>query len=346
MRVFESICILAAVLVLAACTASGERRAGVVPPYASGDRITDEAIRADFESIETLQSRLARLNRAGAVPTSNYHWSKAQCWLDMARHNYHENDRSGIVESTLEQSAGLIRALETGAMPAGETPLVSGSVRLRDDLWDKAAGFKRHSQFACVAAQVACFEVQLVWMGHEYQEGGWRHANPYIGIAEQMGARIERDIEACKPVPVPAPVAAVPAPVAPARINERLVLSADALFGFDKSGRDEMLPEGRMKLEEFAARVKQLARVERISLVGYADRLGSREHNLALSTARAKTVRDHLVALGVAPEVIQFEGRGAANPVVMCRDQPMATLKTCLQPNRRVEIDLAGSVLR
>ena len=344
MRVSESICIIAVALLLAACTASGERRAGVVPPYASGDRITDEAIRADFESIETLQSRLARLNRAGAVPTSNYHWSKAQCWLDMARHNYHENDRSGIVESTLEQSTGLIRALETGAMPAGETPLVSGSVRLRDDLWDKAAGFKRHSQFACVAAQVACFEVQLVWMGHEYQEGGWRHANPYIGIAEQMGARIERDIEACKPER--APVAVVAPPVAPAPVNERLVLSADALFGFDKSGRDEILPEGRKRLDEFAQRVKQLARVERISLVGYADRLGSREHNAALSTARAKTVRDYLVSLGVAAGVIQFEGRGAANPVVMCRDQPLAALTACLQPNRRVEIDMVGSALR
>ena len=346
MRVFESFFVCAAALLLAACTASGEKRAGVVPPYASGDRITDEAIRADLESIETLQSRLAQLNRGGAVPTSNYHWSKAQCWLDMARHNYHENDRSGIVESTLGQSAGLIRALETRAAPADGTPLVSGSVRLRDDLWEKAAGYKRHSQFACVAAQVACFEVQLVWMGHEYQEGGWRHANPYIGIAEQMGARIERDIEACKPVPVPAPVAAVAAPVSPARISERLVLSADALFGFDKSGRDEMLPEGRRKLDEFAARVKQLARVERISLVGYADRLGSREHNMALSTARAKTVRDYLVTLGMAAEVIQFEGRGAANPVAMCRDQPLPALRACLQPNRRVEIDLTGLVLR
>lgn len=199
MKVSGILGICIAAMLLVGCTASGARRAGVVPPYASVDRITDEAIRADFESIEALQSRLAMLNRNGAVPTSNYHWSKAQCWLDMARSNYHENDRSDIVETTLEQSVGLIGALEARTPPSGDTPLVSSSVRLRDDLWEKAAGFKRHPQFACVAAQVACYEVQLVWMGHEYQEGGWRHANPYIGIAEQMGARIERELAACKP---------------------------------------------------------------------------------------------------------------------------------------------------
>ena len=348
MRIQTLICASAAAVLLAACANSGEKRAGVLPPYAQQDRITDQAIRADFESMEALQARLALLNRNGQVPTSNYHWAKAQCWLDMGRHNYHENDRSGTVESALGQSESLIKGLEAKATLAADTPLIPESVKLRDDLWNKAAAYKGHPQFACVASQVACYEVQLVWMGQEYKEGGWRHANPYIGIAEQMGAKIERDLAACAPPPAPVLTAApVPAPkpvVVP--VVERFALAADALFAFDKSSLEQMLPEGRRSLDEFAARVKQLSRVDRISLTGYTDRLGTREYNAALSRARAETVKDYLVAQGVAAAVIQFEGRGSANPVVMCGDQALPALKACLQPNRRVEVDLAGAVLR
>jgi len=197
-----------AALILAACANSGARRPGVIPPYAASERITEQAINADFESIEVLQSRLALLNRDGRVPTSSYHWAKAQCWLDMGRHNYHENDRTGTIESALRQSEDLIQGLENKSALSNETRLIAQSVKIRDDLWAKAGIYKDHPRFSCVAPQVACFEVQLVWMGQEYSEGGWRHANPYIGIAEQMSARIERDLAAC--VPALAPV--VPPP--------------------------------------------------------------------------------------------------------------------------------------
>ena len=346
MRIQTFLTAVTAAVLLAACANSGEKRPGVLPPYAAPDRITEQAIRADFDSMETLQNRLALLNRNGAVPTSNYHWAKAQCWLDMARHNHHENDRSGTVESALAQSEGLIKGLEAKAVPASDTPLIPEAVKVRDDLWTRAQGYKQHAQFACVAPQVACYEVQLVWMGQEYKEGGWRHANPYIGIAEQMSARIDRDLAACVPPPTPL-VAVAPAPkpvIVP--IVERFALSADALFLFDKSGRADMLPEGKRKLDEFAARVKQLTRVDRISLSGYTDRLGARDYNARLSQARAATVKAYLVELGVAAAVIQSEGRGSSNPVVMCPDQGLPKLTACLQPNRRVEIDLAGALTR
>ncbi|MBL8376543.1 MAG: OmpA family protein [Burkholderiales bacterium] len=341
--------LLALAVLAGACVDGGMRRPGMLPPYAAPDRVTDEAMRADLASMETLQQRLALLNRGGTVPTSNYHWAKAQCWLDMARHNYHENDRSGTVESALAQSEGLIKGLEAGATPSSETRLIDQSVRIRDDLWERTAGYKRHAQFMCVAPQVACLEVQLVWMGQEYKEGGWRHANPYIGIAEGMAARVERDLAACVPPPQPvAPVAApkpAPAP-APAPVAERFTLSADALFGFDKSGRDDLLPEGRRRLDEFVARVKQLARIDRITLTGYADRLGARERNARLALDRAATVKAYLVAAGIPERVVQVDGRGSANPVVVCADGPPAKLRECLQPNRRVEVDLAGAILR
>ena len=182
---------------LAACASDGPRRPGPLPPYAAPDRVTDEAVRADFAAIEAMQLRLAVLNREGRVPTSDYAWAKAQCWLDMARLNYHEGDRGGVIDETVGEADRLLRALESGAKPERRNPLVGGAVRLREDLWRRADVLAQGP--ACVAGRAACLEVQLVWMGHEYAEGGWRHANPYIGIAERMADAAEREAAACAP---------------------------------------------------------------------------------------------------------------------------------------------------
>jgi hypothetical protein len=180
---------------LAACASDAPRRPGPLPPYAAHDRITEEAVRADFAAIDATQTRLALVNRDGRVPTSNYAWAKAQCWLDMARLNYHEGDSGGVIEEAMGEADRLLRALESGATPERRTPLIGGAARLREDLWRRADALAQGP--ACVADRAACLEVQLVWMGHEYAEGGWRHANPYIGIAERMADAAEREAAAC-----------------------------------------------------------------------------------------------------------------------------------------------------
>ena len=55
----------------------------------------------------------------------------------MARHNYHDNDRSGTVEIARAQSKGL----EVRATPVSDTPPIPESVKVRDDLWNKAAAY-------------------------------------------------------------------------------------------------------------------------------------------------------------------------------------------------------------
>ena len=177
--------------------------------------------------------------------------------------------------------------------------------------------------------------------GQEYAEGGWRHANPYIGIAEQMGARIERDLAACAPPPAPQ------APRIP--VSERMNLSADALFAFDKSGRDDITAEGKVKLQEFARKALKIERIDGITVRGYTDRLGSEAHNLPLSLHRAMTVKNYLVNLGLPARAIEAEGKGSLNPVKECADKDYRDFKSltaCLLPNRRVEIELRGSVTR
>lgn len=348
--------------VLALATLSGcavtdpratDRAPGAVPPFAESTRYTDEAQRADHRVLQSVQDRLAALQKDGRVPVNSYHWGKAQCWLDMARQNYHENDRSTVINEAVDESVKIIGALEKGATPELRTPMIGNSVRLREDLWARAERGRTGPAAACTAAQAACLEVQLVWMGHEYAEGGWRHANPYIGMAETMASRMEASAANCAApaaAPAPAPVVA-PAP-APApqviereRVIERLVLATDAVFEFDRSGMNDIRAAGLARLDMLAARAKALKGIERIVLVGHTDRLGSDAHNEPLSLRRATAVRDHLVSRGMDPALFTVEGRGSREPVKTCADNlPRNALVACLQDNRRVEVEIRGQV--
>jgi OOP family OmpA-OmpF porin len=319
-----------------------DRAPGAVPPFAESTRYTDEAQRADHRTLQAVQDRLAALQRDGRVPVTSYPWAKAQCWLDMARQNYHENDRGPVIGEAVAESVKLIDALEKGTTPELRTPLIGGSVRLREDLWARAERGRTGPGASCVAAQAACLDVQLVWMGHEYAEGGWRHANPYIGMAETMAQRMEADQAACA---MPVAAAPAPAPVVVERVIERLVLATDAVFQFDRSGMNDVGAAGRARLDTLAARAKGLKGIERIVLVGHTDRLGDADYNQHLSQQRATTVRDHLVARGIDATLFTVEGRGSREPIKSCADSlPRAALIQCLQDNRRVEVEIRGRV--
>jgi hypothetical protein len=192
---------IAVAAVLSACVGTPkDNRAS--PSYlpSSGQeetRITDSVIAADLSYIEKLQSRIAKLNDGGK-PLRTYHLAKAQAWLDFAADEYHENDRSRIVENALAQAEVLIGALELDSQQINrDTPIVGGSSKLREDLWAKAVRAKEHANFGCAAKKVAQLEVRLVWAGHEYQESGWRHASAYIQIAEDLGAQVQKLLGGC-----------------------------------------------------------------------------------------------------------------------------------------------------
>lgn len=135
-------------------------------------------------------------------------------------------------------------------------------------------------------------------------------------------------------------VAEAPAPAAPAAAagGERHALSADALFAFDRSGLDDIRPEGRVQLDRLARELQSSdAGDRRIAVIGHADRLGSDDYNQALSQRRADTVREYLVARGVTG-TITAEGRGNSAPLAQCDVAARAALIACLAPDRRVEI--------
>lgn len=316
------------------------------------NRITETPVFADRKNIDALQQRLRALNEAG-VPQNNYSLAKAQCWLDTAKTQHHENDRTGYIEESMTESQKIIQALEaTKTAKVGyETPLVARSTRLRDDLWADLSKFKTNdATLVCNARTVACAEVRLVRAGHAEQQTGWRAATPHVMMAEDGIRRAGQEASACAAPAVAqaAPPTAAPiAPVAPPTLTkETFVLLADTLFKFDKSGRDEMLPGGKQRIDAIAQRLKSYQSIATLNVVGHTDRLGSDAYNNPLSARRAGTVQALLESMGVKAAKAQASGRGKSDPVTTTCDNklPRAKLIDCLQPDRRVTIEVTGIV--
>ncbi|NJS35927.1 MAG: OmpA family protein [Brachymonas sp.] len=140
-------------------------------------------------------------------------------------------------------------------------------------------------------------------------------------------------------------VAAAPAaPVVREVTKETFVILADTLFKFDKSGRDEMLPGGKERLAAVANRLKSYQSIATLSIAGHTDRLGKDTYNDPLSQRRAATVLEYLGSLGVKAAKSDAIGKGEREPVTQnCSDKlPRTQLIACLQPDRRVTIEVTG----
>ncbi|NNM61550.1 MAG: OmpA family protein [Steroidobacteraceae bacterium] len=120
--------------------------------------------------------------------------------------------------------------------------------------------------------------------------------------------------------------------------------SADSLFAFN---RDTVKPAGKQALDEFAAKLKG-SRFEEIVVTGYTDRLGSKAYNLRLSQRRADAVKAYLVeTTGIPADKITTRGADGSDPVTTpgeCKGtRRTAKLIACLQPDRRVEVEVDGT---
>ena len=180
---------------------------GLNVPYA---RITDERILADRRTIEAVQLRLRKLNESG-VAQNSYPLAKAQCWLDTAESQYHENDRTGYIEESLTEAIKITQALEAdkSAKVGFDTPLVARSSLLRNDLWAQLSAYKNQpATLACNAKTVACAEVKLVRAGHANEQTGWRQATPWVQMVEDALVKAKMEATSCVQV-VPAGVKTV-----------------------------------------------------------------------------------------------------------------------------------------
>jgi OOP family OmpA-OmpF porin len=143
-----------------------------------------------------------------------------------------------------------------------------------------------------------------------------------------------RPAEAPKPEPKPE----APKPKPPTVVN----LSATQLFDFDKA---TLRSEAGTTLDnEVIARLRGLGSIRYINVNGHADRLGSVQYNQQLSEKRAEAVRAYLVSKGADASKIETFGFGKTMPVKSCPDQKdRKALIECLQPNRRVVVEIQGT---
>lgn len=176
------------------------------------------------------------------------------------------------------------------------------------------------------------------------------------GSGLPVGCFCDKDLmpkEVCDPPKAP-PIAHVvehkPAPVVednkPVVTDEKVTLAADALFDYNKA---ILRDEGKTKLTDFAATAKQI-KVEVITAVGHTDRLGGEAYNQKLSERRAAAVKDFLVGQGIDPNRVYTEGKGKKQPVTgdQCKKLGKESGKNkklvdCLQPDRRVDIQIIGT---
>ena len=149
----------------------------------------------------------------------------------------------------------------------------------------------------------------------------------------------------CDPAPVKVADASEPAAqpsAAPRPAGGRVTLDADTLFDFNKAN---LRPAGQTALDEFLGQMKGI-NPEVIIAVGHADRFGSDAYNQGLSERRAASVKDYLVSKGIEPNRVHTEGKGETQPVTKagdCKGAKSAKVIACLQPDRRVEIEVVGT---
>lgn len=142
---------------------------------------------------------------------------------------------------------------------------------------------------------------------------------------------------AVEPEPEPMPMPPAPAP------RETMTLSADALFAVNS---DVLKPTAKDSLAGLASKLADME-YESVNVVGHTDPTGSVALNDRLSRRRAEAVKRHLIELGVPAEKISAQGVGSTIPVVdsqTCMSLPKGQRAACFQPDRRVDIEVTGTV--
>ena len=179
-------------------------------------------------------------------------------------------------------------------------------------------------------------EVVRSGFGLCWRTGSW---TPALAIAEcdpDLVPKVVAQPGAKRAVAVPPPVAA------PKPAGQRVTLDADTLFDFDKA---VLRPAGKAALDDFVAKTKDIS-PEVILAVGHADRFGSEKYNQELSERRAAAVKAYLLGKGIESNRIKTEGRGETQPKTKageCLGAKSAKVIACLQPDRRVDIEVVGT---
>ncbi|WP_157832271.1 OmpA family protein [Pseudomonas sp. 09C 129] len=129
-------------------------------------------------------------------------------------------------------------------------------------------------------------------------------------------------------------------------ITRELSFSSDALFDLDKSKLNEMKPQGRQRVEQLAKSLRnEYSEQPKLIVTGYTDRIGSPQAQEKLALNLAKAVAEILRQSGIRQELITVQSKGSTESVVNCPGINTTTpeLIRCLQPNRRIKVQVIGN---
>jgi len=132
---------------------------------------------------------------------------------------------------------------------------------------------------------------------------------------------------------------AQPEPIGPdVPVFARITLQAEVLFDFDKY---VLKTDGKKILDvEVVEKMKAHPEIELVLITGHTDLIGTDKYNQILSERRANQVKKYIASQGVAESRLHAIGKGEAMPVVDCKGVRGKKLIECLQPNRRVVVEI------
>ncbi|MFZ2726642.1 MAG: OmpA family protein [Methylococcaceae bacterium] len=303
-------------------------------------RFSDDIIARDWTEIDALRERLAKIRPNAALL---YAVARAEGLTEFGAIEYAENDQTGVLEPVLDDALRLLQSQEAGQTSVNlDFPVIAGIHQVRADLWQKTKQLKHDpAKLKCAGEAIARLEVGLLELAHEQYEVDVKlnteeHTVPYIGFIDTLNKNLDEQLSQCAD------------DNNPPKLKKKWVLSADALFYFDKYREQDILPDGKPKLNAFADKLKAdikdniIPAQFKLIITGHTDRLGGHGYNLTLGQQRADTIRDYLIhQYHFLPSQIETRTMGYAQPITYCSGNKInAELKACLQPNRRVEIEL------
>ncbi len=179
----------------------------------------------------------------------------------------------------------------------------------------------------------------------------WRtmYWTPAAAAKDPAGCDCDKDLlpkEACAPKVDKKPEVKAPVSLG-TPLGDKVILNADFLFDFNKA---DIRPEGKKALDDIAAKMKPPVNLEVALVVGHTDRIGTDDYNQKLSEKRAAAVKSYLISKGLDANRLYTEGKGEKWPTKdteKCQKMGAENggnkkLVACLQPDRRVEIEIIG----
>ena len=127
--------------------------------------------------------------------------------------------------------------------------------------------------------------------------------------------------------------------------SEVFTLDANTLFKFNGSSFNDLLPQGQVEVDNLIKSIYSVyTSVSKINIIGHTDRLGSAAYNYELGLARAKTINEYFISKGIPRDTLSFSSLGKNMPVTNgCYDvKNRIELQACLQPDRRVTVEVVG----